>query len=85
MNLPLGLTKTHLWTRAAHDFTRVRRSIQTRIHREPPMDGDRVRPRHYPARSSSYLDEDLMNREMHDHVHEPTRMATRLAYRLRRS
>ncbi|CQD24409.1 transposase [Mycobacterium lentiflavum] len=49
------------------------------------VEGDRVRPRHYPPRSCPYLDDNLMNREMYDHVREqPFRSTSRLAFRLRR-
>ncbi|OBI88414.1 hypothetical protein A5636_09855 [Mycobacterium asiaticum] len=48
--------------------------------------GDLVEPRHYPRRSYSFLDDDLMNREMYNHVHEePIRLSSRIAFRLRRS
>jgi hypothetical protein len=53
----------------------------------PPtsVDDDRVRPRHYPPRSCPYLDDNLMNREMYDHVREePIGLTSWLAFRLRR-
>lgn len=69
------------------DFRLVRRGITRRLHRQPPVDDrGRVRPRHYPPRSCSYLDDELMNREMYDHVRdEPIRLISRLGFRLRRS
>lgn len=87
MNVPLGLTKTHVWARGVRDFRLVRRGITRRLHRQPPVDDrGRVRPRHYPPRSCSYLDDELMNREMYDHVRdEPIRLISRLGFRLRRS
>lgn len=87
MNLPLALTKPHAWTRAVRGFKLARRGITRRLHPRPPVDDQgRVRPRHYPPRSCSYLDDELMNREMYDHVREePIRLTSRLAFRLRRS
>nr|AIL92423.1 hypothetical protein [Mycobacterium avium subsp. hominissuis] len=70
---------------AARGFRLSGRTITSDIHRTPP-DQDRVRPRHYPPRYCSYLDDNLMNREMYNHVHDdPTRLTSRLAFRLRRS
>lgn len=86
MNVPLALTKTRLWTRGVHGARLAGRSLSRRVHQRPPVDQERVRPRHYPPRSCSYLDDDLMSREMYNHVRdEPTRLASRLAFRLRRS
>jgi hypothetical protein len=71
---------THLWTRAVRDF-----SLAGRLMHRPPLDED-LRRRVYPPRSSSYLDDNLMNREMRDHLRkEPIRFTSRLAFRLRRS
>lgn len=85
MNLPRALTKNHAWTRAVRDFRLAGRTITRRMHR-PPVDQGRVRPHHYPPGSCSYLDDDLMNREMYDHLRdEPIRLTSRLAFRLRRS
>lgn len=86
MNALLALTKTQVWTRAVRGFRLSGRTITSDIHRTPPGDQDRARPRHYPPRYCSYLDDELMNREMYNHVHdEPTRLTSRLAFRLRRS
>ncbi|WP_236724418.1 hypothetical protein, partial [Mycobacterium avium] len=86
MNVPISLTKTHLWRRAVRDIRLASRGIAKRMHQGRPIDQGRVRPRHYPPRSCSYLDDDLMSREMHDHVRdEPIRLSSRLAFRLRRS
>lgn len=86
MNVPLALTKTRLWTRGVRGVRLAGRSISRCMHRRPPQDQGGVRPRHYPPRSCSYLDDDLMNREMYNHVRdEPIRLASRLAFRLRRS
>lgn len=86
INVPISLTKTELWTRAGRAVRLASRGIDKRLHPAPPGDQGRVRPRHYPPRSSSYLDDDLMSREMHNHVRdEPIRLSSRLAFRLRRS
>jgi hypothetical protein len=86
MNLPLVRTKTHAWPRAVRDFKFTGRAIARGMHRPPPVDQGHVRPRHYPPRSCSYLDDDLINREMYDHLREePIRLTSRLAFRLRRS
>lgn len=54
----------------------------------PTAAGRRPRPRSSPSlppRSCSYLDDELMNREMYDHVREePIRLISRLGFRLRR-
>ncbi|VAZ85860.1 hypothetical protein LAUMK42_04698 [Mycobacterium persicum] len=85
MNALLALTRTQVWMSAARGFRLSGRTITSDIHRTPP-DQDRVRPRHYPPRYCSYLDDNLMNREMYNHVHDdPTRLTSRLAFRLRRS
>ncbi|MGV7967062.1 hypothetical protein PJN90_15920 [Mycobacterium kansasii] len=44
----------------------VRHDLVKLGHARVAVDGDRVRPRHYPPRSCSYLDDELMNREMSD-------------------
>ncbi len=86
MNVLVAPTKPHVWTRAVRDFRLTGRAITSGVHRPPPVEQGRVRPRHYPPRSCSYLDDDLMNREMYDHLREePIRLASRLAFRLRRS
>lgn len=86
MNVPLALTKTHVWARVVRDFRLARRGISRRLHPQLPDDQGRVRPRHYPPRSCSYLDDELINREMYDHVREePIRLTSRLGFRLRRS
>lgn len=86
MNVLLVRTKAHVWTRAVRDFRLTGRTITSAMHRPPPADQGRVRPRHYPPRSCSYLDDDLMTRQMHDHLREePIRLTSRLAFRLRRS
>jgi hypothetical protein len=86
MNVALALTKTHVWALGGRDFRLARRAITRRLHPRPPVDDQgRVRPRHYPPRSCSYLDDELMNREMYDHVREePIRLISRLGFRLRR-
>lgn len=87
MNVALGLTKTHVWALEVRDFRLARRAIIRRLRPRPPVDDrGRVRPRHYPPRSCSYLDDELMDREMYDHVREePIRLISRLGFRLRRS
>lgn len=77
MNALLALTRTQVWMSAARGFRLSGRTITSDIHRTPP-DQDRVRPRHYPPRYCSYLDDNLMNREMYNHVHDdPTRLTSR--------
>jgi hypothetical protein len=67
MNVPLALTKTHAFARGVRDFRLARRGITRHLHPSPPVDDHgRVRPRHYPPRSCSYLDDELMNRGMYD-------------------
>ncbi|AYE98120.1 hypothetical protein PJI21_19165 [Mycobacterium kansasii] len=44
----------------------VRHDLAKLGHARVATTGDRVRPRHYPPRSCSYLDDELMNREMSD-------------------
>lgn len=86
MNVLLAPTKPDVWTRAVRDCRLTGRTITSGVHRPPPAEQGRVRPRHYPPRSCSYLDDDLMNREMYDHLREePIRLTSRLAFRLRRS
>ncbi|OBJ87786.1 hypothetical protein A5640_06130 [Mycobacterium asiaticum] len=87
MNVPLALTKTRVWARAVRNFRLARRGFVRRLHPPPPVDDHgHVRPRHYPPRSGSYLDDELMDREMYDHVREePIRLTSRLGFRLRRS
>ena len=87
MNLPRALTKTDVWARGVRDFRLARRAITRPLRPRPLVDDQgRVRPRHYPPRSCSYLDDELMNREMNDHVREePIRLISRLGFRLRRS
>jgi hypothetical protein len=86
MNLPLARTKTDAWPHAVRDFRLTGLAIARGMHRPPRVNQGHVRPRHYPPRSWSYLDDDLMNREMYDHLREePIRLASRLAFRLRRS
>lgn len=87
MNVALALTKTHVWAHGVRDFRLARRAITRRLRLTPPVDDQgRVRPRHYPPRSCSYLDDELMTREMYDHVREePIRLISRLGFRLRRS
>lgn len=86
MNVLLAPTKPHVWTRAVQDFKLTGRAITSGAHRPPPVEQGRVRPRHYPPRSCSYLDDDLMNREMYDHLREePIRLTSPLTFRLRRS
>lgn len=81
MNLPLALSKAAAWPRAARDFSPARHSITRHVHPPASADEDRVRPRHYPPRSCPYLDDNLMNREMYDHVREePIRLTSRLAF-----
>ncbi|EUA04236.1 hypothetical protein I547_1088 [Mycobacterium kansasii 824] len=57
------------------------------MHPAPSVDqGGLVRPRHYPPRSCAYLDDELLSREMYNHVRdEPIRLSSRLEFRLRRS
>lgn len=85
MNLPRSSTWQTVWNRAVSALKLASRSVSGRMRRTPRREGDRVRPRHYPSRSYSFLDDDLMDREMYNHVHEPTRASSRLAFRLRRS
>lgn len=86
MNVLLAPTKPDVWTRAVRDCRLTGRTITSGVHRPPPAEQGRVRPRHYPPRSCSYLDDDLMNREMYDHLREEAiRLTSRLAFRLRRS
>lgn len=86
MNVPISLTKTDLWRHAVRDIRLASRGIAKRMHTEPPGDQGRVRPRHYPPRSCSYLDDNLMSREMYNHIRdEPIKLSSRLAFRLRRS
>lgn len=86
MNVPLTLSMTHVWAWGVRDFRLARRGITRLLHPQLPGDQGRVRPRHYPPRSCSYLDDELMNREMYDHVREePVRLTSRLGFRLRRS
>lgn len=44
----------------------VRHDLAKFGHARVAAAGDRVRPRHYPPRSCSYLDDELLNREMSD-------------------
>ena len=87
MNVALAVTKTRVWALGVRDFRLARRAIARRLRPRPPVDDQgRVRPRHYPPRSCSYLDDELMDREMYDHVREePIRLTSRLGFRLRRS
>ncbi len=86
MNVLLAPIKPQVWTRAVRDFRRTGRAITSGVHRPPPVEQCRVRPRRYPPRSCSYLDDNLMNREMYDQLREePIRLTSRLAFRLRRS
>lgn len=86
MNLLHALTENQTLSRAVQRFNSALRSTPTRGDQTPQSEGDRVEPRHYPRRSYSFLDDDLMNREMYNHVHEePIRLSSRLAFRLRRS
>lgn len=48
MNVPISLTKTHLWRRAVRDIRLASRGIAKRMHQGRPIDQGRVRPRHYP-------------------------------------
>jgi len=44
----------------------VRHDLAKLGHARVAAEGDRVRPRQYPPRTCSYLDDELMNREMSD-------------------
>ncbi|MGV7959463.1 hypothetical protein PJP14_29620, partial [Mycobacterium kansasii] len=49
-----------------NEFRHVRHDLVKLSHARVAVEGDRVRPRHYPRRSCSYLDDELMSREMFD-------------------
>lgn len=85
MNRLRFVTWGQIWNRAVTRLRLAGRSGSGSMRPTPPAADDWVPPRHYPPRSSSFLDNDLMNREMYNHVHEPTRASSRLAFRLRRS
>jgi hypothetical protein len=70
MRLELPLTRTLWWTSAVHSVSVAGRSITGLIHRRTRADPGPVHPHHFPPRSCSYLDNDLMEREMYDHARD---------------
>ncbi|VBA68767.1 hypothetical protein LAUMK142_05801 [Mycobacterium pseudokansasii] len=68
MKLELPLTRTLWWTRAVHSVRVAGRSVTGLMHRRARVEQGPVHPRHYPPRSSWFLDNDLMEREMYDHA-----------------
>lgn len=79
MRLELPLSRAQWWwTRAVHRVTVATHTVTSLVHGTTAAGQTSVRPRHYPPRSCSYLDNDLMEREMYDHARDkPTNKISR--------